>query len=206
MFPLHSLRALNLSWVSWGSGFGMGIGLHYAIAAGALGTAFSGWVLSNPLQSISTKSSWPETAQSTLLRALFHWYSSVCFFQALTVALCALNMDVSLVLFCRLDTTEFSSKMESNVRRLMWEMFCCSVALGRQLICWCDAAHSLIWVVGWETWLFTGEGGRWLVMSGCSGWGGTCVLRGAGRTGVSRSGHLKGVMTGRRGKGSCEIL
>lgn len=48
---------------------------------------------------------------------------------------CAPNMDVSLVPVCLLDVTEFRGKMGSNAPRLMWEMFCCFVALGRHLIC-----------------------------------------------------------------------
>lgn len=63
----------------------------------------------------------------------------ICMFfsgtECASVHVCALNMDVSLVLFCLLDATEFSSKIGSNAHRLMWEMFCCFVALGRQLIC-----------------------------------------------------------------------
>lgn len=56
-------------------------------------------------------------------------------FECASVHVCSLDMDVSLLLFCLLNATEFSSKMGSNAHWLLWEMFCCFVALGRQKIC-----------------------------------------------------------------------
>lgn len=50
-------------------------------------------------------------------------------FECASVHVCSLDMDVSLLLFCLLNATEFSSKMGSNAHWLLWEMFCCFVAV-----------------------------------------------------------------------------
>lgn len=169
-------EVLNLSWVNWGSGLGTGIDLCYAIAAGALRAAVLGWVPSNPLQSISTKSIWPGAAQPVWCCSAHTHARGLAGSGCVSVPVCAPNTDV-----CLYACLSPSSGVKQALTPLSWcGKFAVSwlwagsssadVLLIRWAGCWVVKCDFLLEAEGWEChsgcWSVCKEGQDWGVQAG----------------------------------------